>query len=386
MHSWSPITVTTDTPECGNTMLVKTNAYLNKMEMVPNAKQVKVQTGAKLHDLVVFLESKGFGFYNYPGVGDITVGGMLAIDGHGTSIPGNGETFPPGYSFGTVSSLIASLTAVVWDNNTNGYVLKTFQRSDPEAEAFFVSLGRSFLTEVTLNVIPDYNMRCVSKTNIPMDELCADSTTGQTASSFLNQTGRLEIVLFPFTNTPWTKIWSICPTKPVLSRKVTQPYNYPFADNYPTNVLDLVTKLVNGSLWYVTPLLGQTLYTTTVAGLLTSLSGDIWGKSKNTLLYYKPNIPHGHEASHVILTHRSNIQKVLNSFYNFYKSLLNQFQAQGKFPVNGPLQIRFNSVGSSNGKDLGLSALYSLNDSRNFDVGIWINLANIVVPNNLNHG
>jgi hypothetical protein len=384
MHGWSPITVTTDTVECGTTILVKTSPHLNNMAMVSNANQVKVQTGAQMNDLLMFLESKGYGFYNYPAVGDITVGGALAVDGHGTGIPANGETPSPGSSFGSLSSLIVSFNAVVWDDATNCYIIKTFQKSDPEAAAFFVSLGRSFLTEVTLTVVPDYYINCASKTDITMDELCADSTSGQTVFNLLGQSGRLDITLYVFTDKPWTKIWTMSTTKPVLSRKVIQPYNYIFADNYPPNILQLLDQIGNAAgTWYLAPELGNAFYVGTVLGLTATATANMWGKSKNLLLYYKPNLPHGHEASFAVLTRRDNIQKVLNTFYSFYKALLTQFQQQGKYPLNGALQLRFNSV---NGNDLGLSALHSLNDDRNFDVAIWINFVNSVVPNSPDHG
>lgn len=87
-HSYSPLTVTSGTSECSNYILVNTTNKLTAMEMLPDQSQVRVQTGAQMNDLLAFLESKGYGLYNFPTVGDITIGGALAIDAHGTSILG----------------------------------------------------------------------------------------------------------------------------------------------------------------------------------------------------------------------------------------------------------------------------------------------------------
>lgn len=53
---------------------------------------------------------------------------MLAINAHGSAIPGTGETRQPGQTYGSLSNLILSLTAVVWDSGPSQYVLKTFHR------------------------------------------------------------------------------------------------------------------------------------------------------------------------------------------------------------------------------------------------------------------
>jgi FAD/FMN-containing dehydrogenase len=210
-----------------NVILVNTKK-LARMKITsspePCTSAVKVQTGAQMTELLTFLEKNGLGVYATPAPGDLTVGGVLAIDGHGTGVPAMGEIVTPGHSFGTLSNLIMSLTAVVWDSKSKSYILKTFQRFELEAKAFLVHLGRAFLTEVTLMVGVNYNLRCISRTDISIDELFADPATvnssTQTFASFLDQTGRVEAIWFPFTDKPWIKIWSISPTKPPESLEV----------------------------------------------------------------------------------------------------------------------------------------------------------------------
>lgn len=62
--------------------------------------------------------------------------------------------------------------AVVWDYKKNEYALRTFTRlQDEDMRAFLVHLGRAFITQVSLMVGPNYNLRCQSITNIRADAL-----------------------------------------------------------------------------------------------------------------------------------------------------------------------------------------------------------------------
>ena len=69
--------------------------------------------------------------HRHPAPGDLTVGGVLAIDGHGTAVPKTGETKPAGHTYGSISNLVQQLTAVVWDSATSSYVLRTYPRRHP---------------------------------------------------------------------------------------------------------------------------------------------------------------------------------------------------------------------------------------------------------------
>ena len=52
---------------------------------------VTAQTGVTMDVLLQDLENAGLGVTACPAPGDITLGGALAIDGHGTAIPATGE-------------------------------------------------------------------------------------------------------------------------------------------------------------------------------------------------------------------------------------------------------------------------------------------------------
>ncbi|KAJ6641838.1 hypothetical protein Bhyg_06783, partial [Pseudolycoriella hygida] len=290
MHNWSILTVTGEGNESKNTVLVNLKECLDNIETPTpfgdsGAYQVTAQTGVSMLQLLTFLEDNGLGLYGVPAPGDLTLGGVLAIGGHGTGVPFEGETIPPGMGMGTISNLVISFEAVVWNETSNAYVLQKFQRSDVKAAAFLVSLGRTIITEVTLLVGQNYNLRCVSSTSI----------TKKTIS-------------FAFTSTPWLKVWSIEDTKPPTSVKVSQPFNYIFSDNIPQPVAALLGLITAGA-WHLTPSLGQAQLTAVTAGLVTTLTSDIWGPSKNLLLYIKPTTLRLTANGYAVMTQRANVQQ-----------------------------------------------------------------------------
>ncbi len=129
------------------------------------------------------LAARGYGLTAIPAPGDITVAGALAINAHGSAIPATGETRLPGQTYGSLSNLILKLTAVVWSGTQNGYVLKTFQRDDPDIRAFPAHLGRAVVTEVTLQAGPSQNLRCQSWVNISAADLFAPPASAGSCST-----------------------------------------------------------------------------------------------------------------------------------------------------------------------------------------------------------
>lgn len=175
-----------------------------------------------------------------------------------------------------------------------------------------------------------------------MDSLCAAPgawTWGPTASQLLDRSGRIEILLFPFTSTPWVKTWTLASSWPLLSRAVYGPYNYGFADNPPESILGAATGAA-------TPLLGQLMLTTTSASLTTSLSGDICGDPADVQRYVRPSTLKEHEAAWVVVCRRADVQRVLSDFWRSHRSRLSRYAAAGSYPVNGPVEIRVNAVDS----------------------------------------
>jgi FAD/FMN-containing dehydrogenase len=232
-----------------------------------------------------------------------------------------------------------------------------------------------------LRVGVNTNLRCVSRVDIPAAELFAKpGSEGRTFASFLDESGRAEAIWFAFTEFPWLKVWSVVPTRPLTSRRVTSPYNYPFSDNIPTVVADLAGRMVSQAAWYLAPVLGTAQLTAATLGLTATLSADIWGPSKNTLLYIKPTTLRVTANGYAVLTSRAQAQRVVWEFTTFYRERLTAYAAQGRFPVNGQVEIRVtglddpSDVESPGARAPLLSALRPRADHPEWDTAVWLDV------------
>jgi FAD/FMN-containing dehydrogenase len=376
-HGWSPLTVPAGSTCAAPVVLVDTTAYLTTIQagaFSAVGPTVRVQAGAALDDLLIFLERNGYGLTATPAPGDLSVGGALAVDAHGTAIPADGEVPEVGDRYGSLSNRVVSLTAVVWDAALGRYVLRSFDRTDPDCAVLLTHLGRAFLTEVTLVVRADYHLRCVSDLSIPASELFGASGP-RSFDAFARGSGRVEAIWFPFTANPWLKVWSLRPNRPLTSRPTATPYNYPFADTVPKPVAELAGQLVSGQ-WYLAPAFGQAQYTAALAGLTATRSADLWGLSKNLLLYVKPTTLRMHANGYAVPTRRADIQRVVSAFVAFYSQQLQVYAAQGRYPINGPVEIRVTGLDVPVNQALppALSAIRRRADHPEWDVAVWLDL------------
>lgn len=381
-HGWSPLTVTEGTPPGAPVLLIDTRPHLTGLALdSPTA--VRAGTGVTMEALLTFLEEHGLGVTATPAPGVLTLGGALAIDAHGTAVPARGERCPQGHTYGSLSNLILSLTAVVWDSRAGAYALRTFHRDEADCAALLTHLGRSLVTEAVLRVGANTALRCVSRTDIPAGELFAAPGSGngrRTFASFLEEAGRVEAIWFAFTEHPWLKVWSVSPTRPPASRHVRRPYNYPFSDNVPAPVAELVGRMTSEAAWYLAPLLGTAQYDAAALGLVATLSGDIWGPSKNTLLYLKPTTLRVHANGYAVLTSRDQVQRVVAEFAAFYRERLTAYAARGSFPVNGSVEIRVTGLddpgdcGVAGARSPLLSALRPRADHPEWDTAVWLDI------------
>ena len=113
-HGWSPLTITNGGGQ--DSILIDLTEHLTSVEITadPHGPVVIAQTGTTMTDLLTELETHGYGFAAGPAPGDLSLGGVLAIDGHGTAVPVDGEQAAAGQTFGTISNLITAVKAVVW--------------------------------------------------------------------------------------------------------------------------------------------------------------------------------------------------------------------------------------------------------------------------------
>lgn len=365
MHGWSPLTFAVG-QTASNVMLVDTTQKLTGISVQPAAggasATVTVQTGATMDMLMAALEAApggsgaapGFSFAHIPAPGHITVGGALAINAHGTAVrtpPSDDFSVP----YGSLSNQILAFTAVV-SQDDGAYVARTFQRGDADAKAFLTHCGRAFLLNVTLQATANYNLRCQSFMNIPSTTLFAQPTgttpPANSVGAYLAQSGRVEVIWFPsfpvfgfpVPSYPWLKVWTVAPEQPAGSTAVTAPYNYPFSDNIPSAVTKLLADIFNGLPW-VTPIFSATFAGVTAAGLAGELPGstnvsDLWGPSKNTLIYIKDTTLRVTANGYAVLMKRAQVQQAVADFAAKFSAMLAAYQDRKLWPINSPLEIR----------------------------------------------
>ncbi|WP_246757942.1 cholesterol oxidase substrate-binding domain-containing protein [Erwinia phyllosphaerae] len=341
---------------------------------------VTAQPGITMLNLMTKLEKQKLGFYAVPGMGKMTLGGICAIGGHGTCLPAKGETLQQGGTYGSVCNSILALTAVVWNDEKKSYELKTFTRKDKEISAFLVHVGRALITEVTLQVPRNRRLRCQSFMNLTPEVLFANSDTSPNRYiDFLDKSGRAEVILFPFVDKAWLKVWTVTDSYPTTAKPVHQPFNYPFCDKIPSQVSDFVKSIFSNH-QEVTPALCQKLNEIVQVGLGASISGDLWGWSKDLLLYVKPSTLRITANGYAIVTKRENIQKVLNEFYSKYKEMLTSYQNANSFPINCPIEIRVTGLDNAEETGIANAATASLSANRpdslhpEWDVAIWLDV------------
>jgi FAD/FMN-containing dehydrogenase len=379
-HGWTPLTVVNG-ESVDRVILLDTTQRLNTISVNAGRSPATFTAGAgaRMEDILQTLQDVGLGLVSVPAPGVLTIAGALAVNGHGAAVPANGEKQIPGTTYGSLSNLVTSLDAVVFDEATDSYVRKTFDRSDPAITPMLTHLGRCFLVAVTMQAGTNYRLRCQSTTDIPYTELFAPAGTNRrTFASYLDAAGRAEAIWFPFTDTPWLKTWTPAPEKPYLSRRVTRPYNYPFSDSISKTTSDFIARMLLGDV-SGTPAFGAFQLAVVKAGLLATGSWDVWGWSKDLLLYVRPTTQPMTAGGGVVLTSRANVQTVIHQFTRWYADRLATYRSRGEFPANGPVEIR--CCGLDQPTDVTvpsagpptLSAIRPRPDRPEWDTAVWMN-------------
>ena len=372
MHNWSPLTIAPGAHQAlADVLLIDTTKSLHGMSMLPASDgfgpRVRVGSGATTGELMAFLERQpggkgaapGFGVAHLPAPDHLTVGGVLAINGHGTAVPtAPHDNFPTTY--GSMSNRVLELSAVVTDPaNPGAYALKTFTRGDADMKAFLTHLGRAFIVDATLQVVDNFNLRCVSHTDIDAGVLFRHPSGAapdpQSCADFLARSGRIEVIWFPFTRKPWLKVWTVEPTRPAGSIEVTQPNNYTFSDQLPDEITDIVkglTRIPGATVVFGEAMRSLTSNALDGKGFLGNpgaypVSRDIWGTSRNTLFYVRDTTLRVTANGYAILMNRADVQQGIADFTTQFETMLEDYRRQGKYPINSPLEIRVTGLDSA---------------------------------------
>jgi FAD/FMN-containing dehydrogenase len=378
-HGWSPLLLPGESTGAG-CLLVDTTRHLTRVAIDPGGPPATVtaETGVAMDVLLEQLGAAGLGFTTTPAVGDVTLGGILAVDGHGTAIPADGEQPVPGKGYGSICNAVLALTAVVWDGQGR-YRLRRFRRDDPGIQPLLTHAGRAFITEVTLQVGADQNLRCRSFFDITAEDLFAPPALAGPDSfqAWAMASGRVEAIWFPFATAPWLKVWSPAPVKPRLSRGLTEPYGYSFANWVSLGQARFIDQVLGGDP-SGTPAF-QTLEMATVgSGLILTGTWDLWGPSRCTTLYVKPTTLRLAENGYAVLTGRGSIQRVVSEYYGAYRELIARYAARGEYPMNGPIEIRVTGLNRAGEVMLPgalepqLSALRPRPDHPEWDCAVWL--------------
>jgi len=384
-YSWSPVVTDATTPT--NVVLVDCATSLTAVTVnAGSPASVTAQPGVTMDSFLATLKSAGYGLTAFPVMGYATLGGVLATGGRGTGVPAVGETPPSGHTYGSLGNLVTSLTAVVWDAGSSGYVLRTFQRTDPEIQALITNVGRVFVTEVTLRVGADQRLRCQSWFDVSAADLYAPPATAgsQSLAGYVASSGRVVSIWFPFTTSPWLRVFTPTPKQPWTSRAVNSPYNYPFNDIVPQSVSNLLSEIVAGDT-SITPTFTAAQMDAISAGLIATDSWDLWGWSSDMLVYVRPTTLRITSTCWNVVTSRANVQQVVSEFFAQYQAQLAAYQAQGLYPMNGPLEIRVTGLDDAADCEvpgaLGaqLSPLRTRPDHPEWDTAVWFDMTTVPI-------
>lgn len=416
MHNWSPLVISKGTSDKDKVLLIDSSS-LNSLEMLetkPDYGVVRVGGGALVESLYRFLSNNrsaggspnGYAFQNTPAPGDLSVGGVLAINGHGTGVPYEGSTESEHFN-GSLSNTVLSLRAIVWNSRSGKYQAKTFHRDDVDGDVFLTHLGRLLITQVTMQAVPNFNLRCLSYTNVSSKRMFHKDAKNNpfTISNLLDKAGRIETIWFPFTDKPWLKVWQNSPTKPSGSKSTSGPYNYGFSDSIPLLGSDLIKAIVNGAP-HLVPGFGKFQHEVVSLGInglykehldeglingsdtanpnKKNLLNDIWGPAWHTLLYVRKSTLRVTANGYAIHVPRAEVQTVLHDFTQKYQQLAATYAQRGKYPMAGPMEIRVTGLEETAGlktrtgaepKPPALSALTkSAANHPSVDTAIWLDL------------
>lgn len=215
LHNWSPLHLATDgqattpgdaapIPPDTPVLYISFGALSGVEALDETAHTVRVLPGTRMFELLHFLrvpspghrlwlpgaDTTGIGAKAWtlptttaPGV--VSVGGVLAIGGHGTRLSPRDPAAiaaheDPHVWPGSLSGTLLQATTLAWVGGR--FLPRTFTRADPELAAIAVSLGRAVLLDATLAIAPDYPLRTIVR-KVKVADLYGQDTSAPDALS-----------------------------------------------------------------------------------------------------------------------------------------------------------------------------------------------------------
>lgn len=344
-HTFSPITLDPHQAPDAKVLLVDTRGLplIQKFQLVDGVPAATFSPNVTMDQATLFLQNQdngnpgaapGYGFMNYPAPGGMSLGGMLAIGGHGTGWKQNDFDFN-----GCLSNLILSFRAIVSDPATGRYGVRVFQRTDPDADVLILHLGRAFITEVTLRVVPNYWLDVVNSYPRTSETFGADPTHPSSLQFLLKKYGRVEAIWFPFTDRPWVKWWRVLDSAP--THPVRGPYNYPWMNNVPLWASKALAAGLRCCPCF-TPMFSRG--NIRMFQCFAPPSKILTGTSRDLLLYYEEDALRFTAAGFGFQITSDQVQSVCNTFWKKYAAMLEAYRARRSFPINQPTEIRLTTT------------------------------------------
>ena len=278
-------------------------------------------------------DAPGWAWPDYPGVREVTLGGMLAIGAHGAGIRTRADQAD---LFGTVSNLVLGFRAIVSEAGT--YVIREFRRDDPDAAALLVHLGAAYLLSVTMRVVP--NCYVGRRVEYPDWEVAYSPTAEEgSLQALVEEHGRVQALWFPFTQTPVVQHFTEEPF--VEGPRVTEPLTVRLSPDLPRAFTGMFTQALSHMPW-LTPLVERR-----VLAEMRHLSppDQEWhGTSGNMLLYVQHDTLRVVSLAYAVHVRHDQLQVAVHALAGQFDRMLHDYAAAGHDPINSCLEMRVTDV------------------------------------------
>ncbi|MDH3754166.1 MAG: FAD-binding protein [Acidimicrobiia bacterium] len=390
-HNWSPLLLAHDTAAGAKVMLVDT-AKLDSCSF-ENSDGNALATfgpGITLADASAYLEgldnggavdAPGFAFPQLPAPGNLTLGGALAIGAHGTVVPLDGSDEDAGM-MGCLSNLITSFEAVVTDptgTDPDTYALRRFERTDEDAAAFLVHLGRAFITSVTMVVEPNYYLELTCLFPEVTDLFSAPGSTNDSQfASLLDTYGRVELLWFPYNSVSFVQCNKRQATR--IDPQVKGPYNYPWMND----IGPWKNAAIKAALQFDPKLTPDFTLGERAIAELHQKGVVLNGTARDLEIYLEDTTLRVTLFGWALQIQRGEVQAVAHQFFEQLSTMLDNARQAGSYPINAAAEIRCTTVDTSTGlpwSDAAPAALAVTNSvdpsDASLDTVIWLNVGTI---------